>query len=112
MPRLAPATLALAALTLPAFATPTPTPIAELAPGTTVTVTGTVERITDEDEFLLADATGRVQVYIGPGIVPFDVGERVTLDALVDREGAGIELYARAALRADGSRVTFDHRGE
>lgn len=80
--------------------------------GTTATISGVVEQITDEDEFRLRDDSGSVLVYIGPGIVPFDTGEQVTVSGIVDRDFGRLELYAREATRADGSRVTFDHRYE
>jgi hypothetical protein len=97
----------LALLAFPAFAGTTP--IADLRAGTTATISGTVEAITDEDEFRLADASGTVIVYIGAGIVPFDTGEQLTVNGIVDRELGLLELYARTATRADGSVVTFDH---
>lgn len=98
---------ALACLAFPAYANTTA--IGDLRAGTTATITGTIEAITDEDEFRLADASGSVIVYIGPGIVPFDTGETLTVNGIVDRELGGLEVYARTATRADGSVVTFDH---
>jgi uncharacterized protein YdeI (BOF family) len=88
------------------------TPIADLRYGSTATITGTVERITDEDEFRLTDASGSVRVYIGPGIVPFDVGEEITVNGIVDRDLGRLEIYAREAVRADGSTLTFSHQYE
>lgn len=96
-----------ACLALPSFANTTA--IGDLRAGTTATITGTVEAITDEDEFRLADASGSVTVYIGPGIVPFDTGEELTVNGIVDREFGRLEVYARSATRADGSTVAFDH---
>ncbi len=90
----------------------TPIAIADLQYGTTATIAGVVDRITDEDEFRIRDDSGSVLVYIGPGIVPFDTGERVTVSGIVDRDFGRLEVYAREATRADGSRVTFDHRYE
>lgn len=84
--------------------------IGDLQYGSTATISGVVDRITDEDEFRLRDASGSVLVYIGPGIVPFDTGETITLIGIVDREFGRLEVYAREATRADGTRVTFDHR--
>jgi uncharacterized protein YdeI (BOF family) len=95
---------------MPAFAETVP--IGELRYGTTVQVSGVVEQITDEDEFRITDDSGSVRVYIGPGIVPFDTGETITVSGIVDRDFGRLELYAREAVRADGSRVTFDHRYE
>ena len=84
------------------------TPIADAARGTMVTVQGTVERITDEDEFRLADATGSIQIYVGPNWVPAELGETVTVNGFVDYNLIGPkEIYARELIRADGSVVTF-----
>lgn len=95
---------------VPAAANPI-TPIAEAQRGTMVTVQGTVQRITDEDEFRLADATGNILVYVGPTWVPVDVGEAITVNGFVDDDRFGPrEIYARSLTRADGSVVTFDHR--
>ncbi len=88
------------------------TPIADAQRGSTVTVRGTVERITDEDEFRLADASGSIRVYVGPNWVPADVGEAVTVQGFVDDDLGPRELYARTLTRADGSVVTFDRRYE
>jgi uncharacterized protein YdeI (BOF family) len=114
MTRLALATLILA-LALPAAAQATVdvTPIAEAERGTMVTVQGTVEQITDEDEFRLVDATGSILIYVGPTIVPADVGEAITVSGFVDDDVIGpMEIYARELTRADGSVVTFNHSYE
>jgi uncharacterized protein YdeI (BOF family) len=109
MTRLFPATLIVAlALPLSVQAQADVTPIADAARGTMVTVQGTVERITDEDEFRLADATGSIRIYVGPNWVPADVGEPVTVKGFVDDALIGPkEIYARELTRADGSVVTF-----
>jgi uncharacterized protein YdeI (BOF family) len=98
---------ALAALAAPVAADATP--VADLARNTFATVAGTVDRITDEDEFVLADGTGHVRVHIGPGLVAVQPGERVIVTGLVD-DGLRIEIYAREIVRADGTILTFDHR--
>ena len=93
---------------LAASALPDITPIAEAQRGTMVTVQGTVERITDEDEFRLTDATGSILVYVGPNLVPADVDEAITVSGFVDDDLFGPkEIYARELTRADGSVVTF-----
>jgi uncharacterized protein YdeI (BOF family) len=86
------------------------TPISEVQRGSMVTVQGAVERITDEDEFRLADATGVIRVYVGPNWVPVNVGESVTVHGFVDDDFGPLELYARTLTRADGSVITFEHR--
>jgi uncharacterized protein YdeI (BOF family) len=106
----------IAALALAAFADAAagaqPTPISVLERGATVTVAGIVERITDEDEFRLADATGTVRVYVGPGWVPAAPGEAVRVEGRVDDDPGPLEIYARRLTRADGTVVLFDHRHE
>lgn len=86
------------------------TPITEVQRGSMVTVQGTVERITDEDEFRLADATGVIRVYVGPNWAPVHVGETVTVHGFIDDDFGPLELYARTLTRADGSMITFEHR--
>ena len=87
-------------------------PIAEAKRGTMVTVQGTVERITDEDEFRLTDESDSIRVYVGPNWVPADVGETVTVTGFVDDDFGPREIYARTLTRSDGSIVTFQHRYE
>jgi uncharacterized protein YdeI (BOF family) len=86
------------------------TPIADAQRGTMVTVQGTVERITDEDEFRLADASGNIRIYVGPNWVPAEVGETVTVNGFVDDDLGPREIYARSLTRADGTVVTFERR--
>ncbi len=86
------------------------TQIAEVKRGTMVTVHGTVERITDEDEFRLADESGSIRVYVGPNWVPADVGESVVVHGFVDNDLGPREIYARTLTRADGTVITFEHR--
>ncbi len=86
--------------------------IADLLYGQTATVTGTVQNIPDEDEFRIKDASGAILVYIGPNIVPFDVGETITVTGRVDREMGQLELYARNAVRTNGTKFSFDHHYE
>lgn len=93
-----------------AFAQAPLTPIGELQRGSMVSVQGIVERITDEDEFRLADDTGTVRVYVGPNWVPAAVGEEVTVDGFVDDDFGPLEIYARSLTRADGTQITFDRR--
>jgi uncharacterized protein YdeI (BOF family) len=88
------------------------TAIADAQRGTMVTLQGTVERITDEDEFRLVDATGSIQIYVGPNWVPADVGEAVTVNGFVDDDLGPREVYARSLTRADGTEITFDRRYE
>jgi uncharacterized protein YdeI (BOF family) len=104
------AILAALAVALPgaAYAASAVTAVEDLRRNSVVTVEGTVDRITDEDEFILRDATGTVPVYIGPSIVPAPEGEAVTVTGVVD-DGLRIEIYARELVRADGTRVTFTH---
>ncbi|MEM7530011.1 MAG: hypothetical protein AAF416_20535 [Pseudomonadota bacterium] len=95
-----------------AYAADTPSPIDDLQQGRMVTVHGTVERITDEDELRLADDSGTVRVYVGPDWVPADVSEAVITEGRVDDDLGPLELYARSMTRADGTVVQFERRYE
>jgi uncharacterized protein YdeI (BOF family) len=110
MKHIAATALATLLLATTAFASGPLTPIDALQRGTMVTVAGTVERITDEDEFRLTDASGTVRVYVGPNWVPATVGEAVTVDGFVDDGLGPLEIYARSLTRADGTVITFEHR--
>lgn len=86
--------------------------VADAQRSTMVTVQGTVERITDEDEFRLSDSSGQIRIYVGPNWVPADVGESVTVSGFVDDDLGPRKIYARSLTRADGTVVEFDHRYE
>jgi uncharacterized protein YdeI (BOF family) len=88
----------------------TPVPIEDAKRGTMVTVAGTVERITDEDEFILTDQSDSIRVYVGPNWVPAQVGDTVTVHGFVDDDLLRRELYARTLTMADGTTFTFDRR--
>ena len=96
-------------LAVPQAIAETITPIGEVQRGTSVTVQGAVERLLDEDEFRLTDASGSIRVYVGPNIVPAQVGETVTVRGFVDDDFVR-EIYAREMVLADGSVVRFDRR--
>jgi uncharacterized protein YdeI (BOF family) len=82
------------------------TPIGSLRAYDIVLIEGTVERITDEDEFRIRDDSGSVRVYIGwRNPMPVRAGERVGVYGIVDSEGPGgvfKEVYAYEIVRADG----------
>ena len=88
------------------------TAIADAQRGTMVTLQGTVDRITDEDEFHLRDTSGWIEVDVGPNWVPVEVGEQVTLQGFVDDDFGPREVYARSLTRADGTVITFDRRDD
>lgn len=88
------------------------TPIAEVRRGEVVTVQGTIERITDEDEFRLADDSGEILIYVGPYWVPAAVGETVIVHGIVDDDPGSHEIYARSLERLDGSLFSFEHSYE
>ncbi|RUO22696.1 hypothetical protein CWE08_05630 [Aliidiomarina iranensis] len=104
------ACLVSATISVKAVAEQNVTPISDIQRGSMVVVSGTVERITDEDEFRLADSTGSVRVYVGPNWVPASVGEAVTVSGFVDNGFGFTEIYARTMTREDGTIVTFEHR--
>jgi len=98
----------LTVVSAPAIAAADDTTVAKLVRGQDVTLSGLVERITDEDEFLLRDATGVVPVYVGPNRVPALVGETVTVHGTVDDDGP-LEIYATAITLADGTRIELPY---
>ncbi|MCV3271106.1 hypothetical protein [Roseobacter sinensis] len=77
---------------------------------TRVTVSGVVERITDEDTFILKDHTGRIPVYIGPNAMPVTSGVAVTVHGVVDDMPR--EIYADRIGTADGQSFELDRRYE
>ncbi len=98
-------------------ATPSvPSRIADIRPYDTVLLRGTVERLTDEDEFRLRDESGSIGVYIGwRNPMPVTVGEAVSVVGIVDAEGpAGLvrEVYAHELTTGDGRRVDLQPRRE
>lgn len=91
---------------VPALAQSDPaTPIADITRGSQVTVTGTVERIVDADEFHLADQSGSIEVYLGPSRIPVVVGEVVTVTGYVDDDPGPPDLCASRITKADGTVV-------
>jgi uncharacterized protein YdeI (BOF family) len=84
--------------------------IGSLSRNTMVTVEGTVTRINDEDEFVIADSTGSIQVYTGRTFFSVDQGQKVTVRGLVD-DGVLLEIYADEIVLPDGSVVEVRHWG-
>lgn len=82
------------------------TAIGDLARNTFVTVQGTVERVTDEDEFLIADESGSVRVWTANSFFTVEPGEVVIVQGFVD-DDVFIEIYAQEITRADGTVVTI-----
>ncbi len=68
-----------------------------------VTLSGSVDRIVDEDTFVLADASGTIPVYIGPHAMPVTVDMAVTVTGAID-DDLPRELYANQ-LVLPGDRV-------
>ncbi|MHA7887629.1 NirD/YgiW/YdeI family stress tolerance protein [Roseicyclus sp.] len=97
------------ALALPGAALAKVTAVEDLRRGMAVTVEGTVERITDEDEFLLADASGRVLVYIGSNAMPVRDGEKIRVAGRVDDDGP-LEIYATEITLETGQTVVLSYR--
>ncbi|MDV7393139.1 NirD/YgiW/YdeI family stress tolerance protein, partial [Arthrospira platensis SPKY1] len=61
------------------------TAVEDVRRGQRVTLRGEVVALADEDEFILADETGRIRVYIGwRNDMPVDVGEVVTVVGMAD----------------------------
>jgi uncharacterized protein YdeI (BOF family) len=104
------AVLALSLATaLPGLALAETTAVQDLRRGMPATIDGVVERITDDDEFLLADETGSILVYIGPNPMPVRTGDRVRVAGAVDDDGP-LELYATEVTLPDGRVVPLPNR--
>jgi uncharacterized protein YdeI (BOF family) len=78
------------------------TPIGSLVRNTFVTVEGTVQRVTDEDEFVVADSTGSIKVWTGTTFGAVAPGERVLVRGFVD-DDLLIEIYAQEIVKEDGT---------
>lgn len=99
----------------PQSSTPTATSrIADVRPYDTVLLRGTVERVTDEDEFRLRDDSGSIGVYIGwRNAMPVAAGDVISVAGLVDARwpwGFFREIYAHEITTADGRRVDLQPR--
>ncbi len=85
--------------------------VADVKRGDRVILRGEVARITDEDEFILADESGRIRVYIGwKNDLPVKRGETVIVEGRADDDaifGTRPEIYARTLELANGERVTL-----
>jgi uncharacterized protein YdeI (BOF family) len=77
------------------------TPIGSVARNQMVTIAGTVDRITDEDEFYLRDNTGSIKVWTGNSFFTVEPGETVQVSGFVD-DGLFIEVYATEIVRESG----------
>jgi uncharacterized protein YdeI (BOF family) len=66
-----------------------------------VTIAGTVDRITDEDEFYLRDNTGSIKVWTGNSFFTVEPGETVQVSGFVD-DDLFIEVYATEIVRESG----------
>lgn len=82
------------------------TAIADLERNTFVTVQGTVERVTDEDEFLIADQSGSVRVWTSNNFFTVEPGEFVVVEGFVD-DDVFLEIYAQEITRADGTVISI-----
>lgn len=82
------------------------TPIGDVVKNTMVTVSGSVQRISDEDEFVLADDSGSISVWTGSQFFTVDQGESVVVTGFID-DDLIIEIYAQEITRADGTVVTI-----
>jgi uncharacterized protein YdeI (BOF family) len=77
------------------------TAIGSLVRGTFVTIAGSVERVTDEDEFILRDNTGSVKIWTGEVFFPVNQGDQVTVQGFVD-EDLLLEVYAQEIITESG----------
>ncbi len=87
------------------------TPIASIQPGAPVSLHGKVHKVTDDDEFILRDETGRVEVYIGwKNQMPVKKGDAVTVHGVADddvRPGKRPDIYASRLVLSGGQEVVL-----
>jgi uncharacterized protein YdeI (BOF family) len=75
-----------------------------------VSVSGIVERITDEDTFILRDHTGSIEVYIGPNPMTVREGMSITVHGEVDVDVAEREIYANRIVKPGGEEQELSHK--
>lgn len=87
------------------------TAVSEVRRGQRVMLRGEVQRIRDEDEFILSDGTGRIKVYTGwKNEMHVREGETVTVEGRADDDVLPLmrpEIYASALVLANGDRVNL-----
>lgn len=86
--------------------------IESLGVETIVTVSGTVKRIRDEDEFILEDETDSISVYIGPNFMPVEPGDKVTVKGMFDNDIIKREIYAHIITDEEGNITKLERRYE
>jgi uncharacterized protein YdeI (BOF family) len=100
----------------PQTAPTVPSRISDIRPYDTVLLRGTVERITDDDEFRLRDDSASIGVYIGwRNAMPVAVGDEISVLGIVDARGPaglGREVYAHEVTTGDGRRIELQPRRE
>lgn len=82
------------------------TDIGQVARNQMVTVQGTVDRITDEDEFIIRDDTGSITVWTGNAFFTTEQGEVVQVTGFVD-DDLFIEIYATEIVKDSGEVITI-----
>ena len=97
------------ATAFPGLALADTTAVQDLRRGMGAIIDGVVKRITDDDEFLLADETGSILVYIGPNAMPVRAGDRVRVAGAVDDDGP-LEFYPTAITLPDGRVAPLSNR--
>lgn len=77
------------------------TPIGSVQRNQMVTIFGTVDRVTDEDEFFLRDDSGSIKVWTGNSFFTVQPGERIQVSGFVD-DDLLIEVYATEIVKESG----------
>ena len=103
--------LMMVALCAVAFAATATTKVSDVRRGDYVMLTGEVVRFTDEDEFVLRDASGSIRVYVGyRNRMPVRPGEKVTVEGFVDF-ALILEVYAWTITRENGEVINLQRGG-
>jgi len=86
--------------------------ISEVKRGQSVVLHGTVDRIPDEDEIILKDESGKIEIDLGKlGRMPVKVGDTVTVYGRADDDvlpGFRPDIYASKLVLADGSEIPVE----
>jgi uncharacterized protein YdeI (BOF family) len=85
------------------------TQISDLRRGSRATIEGVVERVTDEDEFVIADSSGSIQVWTGNEFFTVESGDRIVVSGFIDDDLLK-EVYAERIYLEDGSVIEISQR--
>lgn len=71
-------------------------------------IQGVIEARLDDDEFLLRDDSGEIEVYTGRDWNDYEIGDTVTVSGRLDNDDEAAEFYARSVVLRDGTVIEMD----